>query len=201
MDSVVIVAKAPKLAVIQSILELTDDIHENIQINSSLLDGLLPSFQAVLGEVRTTSVECSPLPFECSLDPLVGVVACAIVIVKVHEIRVWAALAVRLHLLFGSSRKPGNGAICPVISRNVVNVSMFSSIDAQNTISLKASVGHGIHQRTNSARDVTLRHIRSRVIDLDLFEARFIIRSRLSCDLGALGIRSQNLIILFDIGG
>mmetsp|Transcript_29032 Transcript_29032/g.60474 ORF Transcript_29032/g.60474 Transcript_29032/m.60474 type:complete len:285 (+) Transcript_29032:557-1411(+) len=200
MYRVVIVGKTLTFTVVQSILELTDDIHENIKVYSSLLDGLIPSFQVVLGEVRATSVECSPPPFEGGLDPLVGVIVCAIVIVKVHEIGVWASLAAIPHLRFSSGRKPSNGAISLVISRNIVYVRLFFSVDGQNTISHKASVSHGIHQRTNSARHITLLHIGGRVINLNLLKTRFVIRSRLPVHLGASCVLSQNLFALFDIG-
>ena len=96
----IITINAISLTIIQRILQLTNHIHEDIQVRCSLLDHLSLTLQSITGKVGISIGELSLLSCEGRLDPVVGIVVPAIVVVKVLEVFIGAARAANAHLVF-----------------------------------------------------------------------------------------------------
>jgi len=108
------------IAVINSILKLTDDIHPNTHVSSSLLDSLSTSCIAVSIEVSVTVGERSRGSLKRSVNPLVSVVKLPIVVVELLKVLVWAPRTVIKHLRLCRSAESLDGTSILVVTIDAI---------------------------------------------------------------------------------
>jgi len=73
VNRIVVAVDASSLAVIKGILELSDNVHEDIEVRRSLFDDLLFSVHSVLREVGISVLEAGLVSGEGSSHPVVGI--------------------------------------------------------------------------------------------------------------------------------
>ena len=98
-DGIAVAIDASPRAIVQRILELANDVHENVHIYSRLLYDLLPAGEVVEREIGIAIREFGGRCSERRFDVLVGVVVRAVVVVKVLEVGVGASRAADAHFV------------------------------------------------------------------------------------------------------
>ena len=102
MRRIVVVVDRRRRAVVDRVLKLADDVHPVVHVGGALLDrvdarvNVGASGRAEIGGLAIRVREGGRV--ERGEDPLVGVIEIAVVVVELHEGRVRAASAPRVHL-------------------------------------------------------------------------------------------------------
>lgn len=147
MNRIVVAVNAASLAIVKSILHLTDNIHPDIHVGSSLLDGLCATAKAVPTEISVTICKARLASGESSKDPLVGVIKYIIVLAELLIVGV-RAVGAFVHLSLRFSAETGKRAPIVVVGVNVVVVSdgIAESVNGQSSITRK-TLGAGGHKK------------------------------------------------------
>lgn len=121
MDRIVIAVDATVLAIIEGILHLSDDIHPDIHVSGSLLDGLRAAGERIGAKVGIAIREGCLSSGESGKHPLVGVIKFTVVVIELLEVNVGAVFTL-VHLGLGISTETGKGTSVLVVLVNVVVV-------------------------------------------------------------------------------
>mmetsp|Transcript_35609 Transcript_35609/g.64156 ORF Transcript_35609/g.64156 Transcript_35609/m.64156 type:complete len:209 (+) Transcript_35609:842-1468(+) len=203
MHRCIIAIDTISLTIIQRILQLPNHIHEDIQIRCPLLDHLSLTLQSVAGKVSISIGELRLLSCKGRLDPMVGVVVLAIVVVKVLEVFVGTTLAADAHLVFGVVifGKASNGTTTSIVFRSIVCIRILRPINFQIThFPNKTSLRVSLHQSTHLTLHITILQISRHVLHLDRRSTHIVVRVSLTGNLVSLLILSDDEIALFDSG-
>mmetsp|Transcript_2949 Transcript_2949/g.5348 ORF Transcript_2949/g.5348 Transcript_2949/m.5348 type:complete len:208 (-) Transcript_2949:540-1163(-) len=121
VDRVVIAVDAFGFAIIESILEFTDNIHHYVHIHGSFFDCLSAASEAVLSKVGVSSFEVSVLACEGGQDPLIGVVKGSVVFDELFVVTVWTGGTI-IHLILSTSTEALDSPRIVVVFKDVVSI-------------------------------------------------------------------------------
>jgi len=204
MNGVVVAFDAVLLAVVEGILELANDVHEDVHVRGSFLGGLLASDEGELGEVGIAIVEVGAGSIQSGQDPLVGVVEGTVVVVVVLVVDVGTPGAVGVHLLHGAGGEAGDGTRVVVVNERVVAVAIFGTIDLEVSVGGEAADGvleAGLGKSTDLALHVRVLVIGGIVLDADLGGAAGVVIEGLAGDGRAVVTLAMDLGALADGSG
>mmetsp|Transcript_33844 Transcript_33844/g.82039 ORF Transcript_33844/g.82039 Transcript_33844/m.82039 type:complete len:313 (-) Transcript_33844:70-1008(-) len=199
MDRIIIAVNAILFAIVQSIFELANDIHENVQKHSSLLDGFFTASERVLGEISITIVEVGGSSIQSSSNPLVGIVFGTVVAVEIHVISVRASWTVVAHLVSRLSGESSNRTSIVVVGVGIVGVKIVGSFNVDVTTCGKASIKiSSFSKSSNLAVDVTRLNISGTVLESDCSFSSLVGSIGNSSNVSSLRILSNDCLSFID---
>jgi len=206
MDGVVVAVDAVLLAIIEGILELANDIHEDVHVSGTLLGSLLTSNEGELGEVGIAVVEVGARSIHGRQDPLVGIVEGTVVVVVVRIIGVGASGTVAVHLRHGTGGEAGDGTLVVVVDEGIVAVGILGTIDLEVAAGGEAAggvleTGLGLGKSTDLALDVLILIIGGVVLNANLGGAGVVVTQGLTGDGLAFVVLAMDLGTLADGAG
>lgn len=204
MNGIVVAIDAVLLAVVEGILELANDVHEDAHVRGSFLGGLLTSDEGEPGEVGIAIVEVGAGSIQSGQDPLVGVVEGTVVVVVVLVVDVGTSGAFGVHLLHGAGGEAGDGTLVVVVNEGVVAVAILGTIDLDVSAGGEAADGVlevGLGKSTDLALHVRVLIIGGIVLDADLGGAAGVVIEGLAGDGLAVVILAMDIGALADGSG
>ena len=196
MNGVVVAIDAVLLAVVEGILELANDVHEDVHVRGSFLGGLLTSDEGEPGEVGIAIVEVGAGSIQSGHDPLVGVVEGTVVVVVVLVVAVGTSGALGVHLLHGAGGEAGDGTRVVVVNEGVVAVGILGTVDLDDSAGGEAADGVfevDLGKSTDLALHVRILVIGGIVLDADLGGAAGVVIEGLAADALAVFILAMDL--------